>query len=156
ALNEMFDLMSDIGIAGTSTAIGDALMQGINTLQAGDAKSKVIILLTDGKHNAGKSSPREAVELAKSRGIKIYTIGIGKRGDYDKNLLDTIAKDSGAKSFFASNSDELQSVYKSIDRLEPSNIASHSYLNRAELFIYPIFLATILLSILLWREEERV
>jgi Ca-activated chloride channel family protein len=156
ALDEMFDLMSDIGIAGTSTAIGDALIQGINTLYAGKAKSKVLILLTDGKHNAGKSSPREAVDLAKSRGIKIYTIGIGKKGDYDKKLLETIAKDSRAKSFFASNSNELQIVYKSIDRLEPSSIASHSYLNKAELFIYPLFLATVLLAILLWREEEKV
>ena len=156
ALKEMFDLMSDIGIAGTSTAIGDALIQGINTLSSGEAKSKVLILLTDGKHNAGKNSPRDGVELAKSRGIKIYTIGIGKRGEYDTKLLDTIAKDSGAKSFFASNSDELKAVYKSIDILEPSNITSHNYLNRVELFFYPLLLATIFLAILLWYEEERI
>ena len=59
ALNEMFRLMSNVGIAGTSTAIGDALIQGVNTLNAGVAKSKVLILLTDGNHNAGKSSPRQ-------------------------------------------------------------------------------------------------
>ncbi|HHS92167.1 MAG TPA: VWA domain-containing protein, partial [Campylobacterales bacterium] len=64
ALNEMFELMSDVGIAGTSTAIGDALMQGLATLKSGEAKSKVLILLTDGVHNAGKTSPREAVTLA--------------------------------------------------------------------------------------------
>jgi len=156
AFSEMFDLMSDIGIAGTSTAIGDAIIQGIVTLDTGEAKSKVIILLTDGKHNAGKHSPREAVNLAKQKGIRIYTIGIGKKGDYDKKMLDTIAKESGAKSFFASNSDELKAVYKSIDKLEPSHIRSESYLNRDELFIYPLFLASILLAILLYREEERV
>jgi len=156
ALSEMFDLMSDIGIAGTSTAIGDALIQGIATLDIGEAKSKVLILITDGKHNAGRHSPREAVNLAKSKSIRIYTIGIGKKGDYDKKMLDTIAKESKAKSFFASNSDELEDVYKSIDKLEPSHIQTENYLNRDELFIYPLFLASILLAILLLKEEERV
>ena len=153
ALSEMFDLMSDIGIAGSSTAIGDALMQGLDTLKAGSAKSKVLILLTDGKHNAGKHSLKEAVELAKARGVKIYTIGIGKKSDYDKELLEKIASDSKAKSFFASNANELKEIYKSIDKLEPSPIRSDSYLNREEMFIYPLFGAILILLVVLLREE---
>ncbi len=153
-LSEMFDLMSDVGIAGTSTAIGDALMQGLYTLEAGEAKSKVLILLTDGQHNAGKSSPHQAVTLAKKRGVKVYTIGIGKKGDYDEKLLSTIAKESGAKSFFASTADELEDVYKEIEELEPSSIASEHYFNKEQYFVYPLFLAILLLLFLIWRYEE--
>jgi Ca-activated chloride channel family protein len=154
ALAEMFYLMTDVGIAGTSTAIGDALMQGLRTLEGGEAKSKVLILLTDGKHNAGKSSPRDAVTLAKERGVKIYTIGIGKKGDYDEALLNTIAKESGAKSFFASSADELEKVYAEIEGLEPSSIRSEQYFNKEVYFIYPLFLAMLGLFYLIWRYEE--
>ena len=155
ALSEMFYLMSDVGIAGTSTAIGDALMQGLRTLKAGEAKSKVLILLTDGQHNSGKSSPHQAVALAKERGVKVYTIGIGKKGDYDEKLLSTIAKESGAKSFFASTSAQLEGVYKEIEALEPSDIHSEQYLNKEKYFVYPLFLAMLGLALLLWRYEER-
>lgn len=153
ALNEMFELMSDVGIAGTSTAIGDALMQGIYTLKSGKANSKVLILLTDGIHNTGKASPREAVSLAKEKGIKIYTIGIGKKENYDVALLSQIAKDSTAKSFFCQNAEELQTVYGEIEKLEPSPIRSEHYLNKKLLFIYPLVLALLLLGLLLWRDE---
>ncbi len=155
ALSEMFELMSDVGIAGTSTAIGDALMQGLRTLKAGEAKSKVLILLTDGQHNAGKSSPHQAVALAQEQGVKVYTIGIGKKGNYDEELLSTIAKESGGKSFFASTSAQLEKVYEEIEELEPSAIRSEQYLNKEPYFIYPLFLALIALLFLLMRYEER-
>ena len=155
ALNEMFELMSDVGIAGTSTAIGDALVQGLQTLKAGKAKSKVLILLTDGVHNAGKTSPREAVKMAQEQGVKVYTIGIGKKSDYDVPLLQSIAKDSGAKSFFCQNSTELEKVYESISELEPSPIRSEEYLNKQELFVYPLALAMLLLLLLILRYEEQ-
>ena len=156
ALNEMFELMSDVGIAGTSTAIGDALKQGILTLESGEAKSKVLILLTDGVHNAGKISPREAVTLAKRKNIKIYTIGIGKKENYDTQMLNDIAKDSGGRSFFSQNSDELKSVYKSIAKLEPSPIRSEHYLNKNQLAIYPLLFAFLLLVVIIFRVEEAV
>jgi Ca-activated chloride channel family protein len=155
ALNEMFELMSAVGIAGTSTAIGDALMQGLSTLKSGQAKSKVLILLTDGVHNAGRASPREAVTLAQKKGVKIYTIGIGKKENYDVSLLKDIAKDSGAKSFFCQNADELEDVYEYISKLEPSPIRSEQYLNKEELAIYPLILAIFLLSFILFRDEVR-
>lgn len=155
ALNEMFYLMTDVGIAGTSTAIGDAIVQGLLTLESGDATSKVLILLTDGVHNAGKSSPREAVTLAQEKGVKIYTIGIGKKENYDETILTQIAKDSNAKSFFCQNAEELENVYEAIATLEPSPIRSEQYLDKNELAIYPLMLATLLLALLIFKEEER-
>jgi len=153
-LAEMFELMSDVGIAGTSTAIGDAILQGIRTVEAGEAKSKVLILLTDGQHNAGKNSPHQAVEMAVQKGVKIYTIGIGKKGDYDEGLLSTIAKETGAKGFVATSSKELEKVYQSIEELEPIPIRSEAYLNKESLFIYPLLFALLGLFILLLRNEE--
>jgi len=154
ALNEMFDLMSDVGIAGTSTAIGDALVQGLRTLESGEAKSKVLILLTDGLHNAGKHSPRQAVSMIKEKGVKVYTIGIGKKQEYDVALLTNIASDTGGKSFFCKNSEELKKVYESISKLEPSPIRSEQYLNQEQLFVYPLSVAMLLLLLLLLRQEE--
>ncbi len=151
SLIEIFDLTSNIGIAGTNTAIGEAIMQGVNTLSKGIAKSKVLILLTDGKHNSGRVSPREAVREAIEKKVKIYTIGIGD--DYDRELLYKIAKESGGRAFFAKNSFELKEIYKSIDRLEPSPIRDREYINREEMFIYPLILATLLLALLIYKEE---
>ena len=151
SLIEIFDLTSSIGIAGTNTAIGDAIMQGVKSLSKGIAKSKVLILLTDGKHNSGATSPREGVREAIKNGVKIYTIGIGD--DYDRELLSKIAKESGGRAFFAKDSSKLKEIYKSIEKLEPSPIRDREYLNKKELFIYPLILATLLLALLIYREE---
>ncbi len=140
--------MTTVGLAGESTAIGDALMQSIRTLSYGEAKNKAIILLTDGYHNAGRTSPKEAVVKAKALGIKIYTIGIGKKSDYDVALLETIAKESAAKSYAASSASELAKVYEEIDALEPSPIRSENYLNQKVLILFPLSIVFILL--LLW------
>ena len=140
--------MTTVGLAGESTAIGDALMQSIRTLSYGEAKNKAIILLTDGYHNAGRTSPSAAVAKAKTLGIKIYTIGIGKKSDYDVALLETIAKESGAKSYAASSAAELSKVYEEIDALEPSPIRSENYLNQKLLILFPLGIVFVLL--LLW------
>lgn len=137
--------MTNVGIAGESTALGDALMQSVKTLSFGEAENKAIILLTDGYHNAGKTSPKEAVNKVKELGIKVYTIGIGKKSDYDSALLETISKESGAKSYAASSSKELKKIYEAINTLEPSPIRSESYLNQRLLIIYPLLLAFFLL-----------
>jgi Ca-activated chloride channel family protein len=137
--------MTTVGIAGESTAIGDAITQSLRTLSFGEAKGKAIILLTDGYHNAGISSPKEAVQKAKKEGVKIYTIGIGKKSDYDVALLETIAKQTDAKSFSASSAEELAGVFKQIDTLEPSLIRGESYLNKKLLIFLPLGLAFMLL-----------
>lgn len=147
ALNYLLQ-MTTVGIAGESTAIGDAIMQSIRTLNFGEAKEKVIILLSDGYHNAGEHSPQQAVERAKELGIKIYTIGIGNKSDYDVALLQTIAKETNAKSFSASSTDELQKIYTQINELEPSPIRSENYLNQELLVTFPLLMVFILL--LLW------
>jgi len=137
--------MTTVGLAGESTAMGDAIMQAIRTLSFGEAKNKAIILLTDGYHNAGKASPKKAVEKAKSLGIKIYTIGIGKKSDYDVAMLETIAKESGGKSYAASSAEALSKIYKEIDTLEPSPIRSENYLNQKLLLFFPLALVFVLL-----------
>jgi len=144
ALTQLLE-MTDVGIAGESTAIGDAIMQSLRTLKYGNARQKAIILLTDGYHNAGSTSPKEAVAQAKKAGVKIYTIGIGKPGDYDAALLGKIAKETGGKSFSATDAEALQSVYETIDKLEPSPIRSESYLNQRLLITYPLIAALLLL-----------
>jgi len=149
--------MSNVGLAGESTAIGDAIMQSIRTLSYGEAKNKAIILLTDGYHNAGQNAPKEAVKKAKALSIKIYTIGIGKKSDYDAALLETIAKESGAKSYAATSAKALSQIYKEISTLEPSAIRSENYLNQRLLILTPLLLVFILL--LLWvlfiQKEEK-
>lgn len=148
--------LTTVGIAGESTAIGDAIVQSINTLSFGKAKNKVIVLLTDGYHNAGKHSPKEAVALAKEKGIKVYTIGIGKSSEYDVGLMQTIAKESGAKSYQAQSASALKKIYEEIESLEPSAIRSENFLNKYMLFFYPLTIAFALLLfwILLQRREN--
>lgn len=149
--------MTNVGLAGESTALGDAIMQSIRTLSYGEAKNKAIILLTDGYHNAGQHSPKEAVQKAKELGIKIYTIGIGKKSDYDVSLLETIAKESGAKNYATSSAKALSRVYEEINALEPSAIRSENYLNQKLLILYPLALVFVLLLLwVLWsRRDEK-
>jgi len=137
--------MTNVGIAGESTAIGDAIMQAIHTLSFGAAKSKAIILLTDGYHNAGISSPKVAVDKAKKLGIKIYTIGLGKSADYDNNLLKIIAKETKAKAYAATSAEELGNIYKEINKLEPSTIRNENYLQQKLLIFLPLSLIFIIL-----------
>jgi len=147
--------MTNVGIAGESTAIGDALMQALRSLSFGEAKNKAIILLTDGYHNAGEHSPKVAVAKAKKLGIKVYTIGLGKKSDYDAALLETIARETGAKSYPASSAKALRNIYAEINQLEPSAIRSENYLNQKLLITLPLGLVFILLFLwVLWLMKE--
>jgi len=147
--------MTNVGIAGESTAIGDAIMQSIRTLSFGKAKNKVIILLTDGYHNAGTVSPKAAVQKAKALGIKIYTIGIGKKSEYDTTLLETIANETGAKAYSAFSAKALNHIYEEIDSLEPSPIRSENYINQELLIVLPLALVFIILvGWTLWLERK--
>jgi len=140
--------LTTVGIAGESTAIGDAIMQSLRTLRFGDAKQRVIVLITDGYHNAGKTSPKDAVAKAKKAGVRIYTIGIGTKQNYDTALLETIAKETGGKSYSASDAERLQKVFSEISTLEPSPIRSEHYLQKRLLIFLPLLLTLLLL--LLW------
>ena len=144
----------DVGIAGESTAIGEGLIAALKILKNGEAKEKVIILITDGYQNSGTISVKEAVQRAKKEHIKIYTIGIGNHTTFDANLLQLIAKNSDAKMFEAKNAKMLQEVYKEIDRLEPSAIRSKHYLNKHTLYMYPLTIAFLLLLYLLLKQRK--
>ncbi len=142
AVGSMLSLL-DIGIAGENTALGDAIAEALRSLRESKAQSKAIILLTDGYHNSGRTSPKEALSKAVEMGVRIYTIGIGN--EYDEALLRTIAEQSGAHSYRAADARELSSVYSEIDSLEPSPVRGEEYLGREELFVYPLAAAFILL-----------
>jgi len=146
----------DVGIAGESTAIGEGLATALQILKKGEAKEKVIILITDGFQNSGSISVKEAVQRAKKADVKIYAIGIGDSSTFDANLLKLIAKNTDAKMFSAKNSQMLEDVYSEIDTLEPSAIRSKHYLHKKNLYIYPLSLAFLLLLYLLLTRREKL
>jgi len=143
------------GMAGQNTAIGEAIAMSIRSFSFSHAKTKIIILLTDGEHNSGSISPKQATSLANDKNIKIYTIAIGKEGEADEALLKSIAKDSEGEFFHASSAKELQEVYKQIDALESSKIKSKEYLLKEYYFPVVLFLTVILLAFLLLRELKK-
>lgn len=144
-----------IGIAGDLTAIGSALGIAVKRLKELTSKSKVIVLLTDGRNNAGSITPAQAAEVAKIYGIKIYTVGMGtskaapfivntpfgpqsmmQKVDLDETTLRQIADITGGKFFKATDANSLQKIYATIDELEKSEVRwiDHSEFN--ELFSY--------------------
>lgn len=149
------------------TAIGMGLGSGVNRLKDSEAKSKVIILLTDGVNNAGNIDPRTATELAKELEIKVYTIGIGTNGmadfpwskdprtgqlnfrkqqvQIDEDLLKEIAEATNGKYFRATDNDKLIEIYDEIDKLEKTKIEEFKYYNYQELFRPLVILALSLL-----------
>jgi Ca-activated chloride channel family protein len=145
------------------TAIGMGLGSGVNRLKESKAKSKVIILLTDGVNNSGNIDPRTATELAKELGIKVYTIGIGTNGmadfpwskdprtgqlnfrkqqvEIDEALLKEIAKETQGKYFRATDNTSLKEIYDEIDKLEKTKIEEFKYYNYQEMYRDLVFLA---------------
>jgi Ca-activated chloride channel family protein len=143
-----------IGMVEDGTAIGSGLSSALNRLQDTRAKSKVIILLTEGRNNAGKISPLTAAEAAKALKVKVYTIGAGTRGlapypvkdffgnkiyqpikiDLDEETLTRIALKTEAKYFRATDTKSLREIYKEIDKLEKTPIEEKGYLEYKELF----------------------
>ncbi len=152
-VSEMIGYLSH-GMAGQNTAIGEGITMGLRALQNSKAKSKIIILLTDGEHNSGRISPKDATALAKELGVKIYTIGIGKKGEFDKALLEKIADESDGEFFAAYNKDELQKTYNEINSLEQSNIKSREYQVKDYYYQWPLAGALLLLFFLLWQRSR--
>jgi Ca-activated chloride channel family protein len=152
------------GMAGNATAIGDAIGLGVRTLRDRPEGSRVLILLTDGEDNSSSIPPLEAIKLAKQYGIRIYTIGIGKKGavpfpnqfggygmvevPMDEDLLKQIAKETGGQYFSATHQKMLASIYGKIDELEKSEANETLLLVREPLYQYPLSLALILLLVL--------
>lgn len=143
------------GMAGQNTAIGEAIAVSVRAFKHSQAKTKVIILLTDGEHNSGDISPKDAIKLAKDENIKIYTIGLGNKGEADEALLTKIALDSGGHFYRAASAKELQKVYSGIDRLESSKIKSREYMLKDYYYGIFLLLAFGLLLFLLYREVKK-
>jgi Ca-activated chloride channel homolog len=141
------------GMIEDGTAIGNAIADGVNRLKDGKAKSKIIILLTDGMNNAGEIDPLTAAQIAKTFGIRIYTVGVGAKGeapypvqtpfgvryqmipaDIDEGMLQQIADITGGAYFRATDTKALKEIYDKIDRLEKSRVEVTSYRQAKELF----------------------
>lgn len=146
---------SSIGMAGQSTAIGDAIGLAISTFNKAKTKNKVLILLTDGNDTGSKVPPVEAAIIAAASKIKIYTIAIGDpqtlgEEKVNQEVLDKIAEITGGTSFQAMNREQLHQVYQQINALEPQQFDIQSFRPRTNLHHYPVMLFIILyISILL-------
>lgn len=156
-----------IGMIEDGTAIGSAIATCINRLKDVEGKSKVIILLTDGRNNMGKIDPLTAAEMAKTFDIKIYTVGAGSKEpapypvkdlfgnkvyqrvalDLDSDTLENIAKITGGEYFRATDSRSLQEIYEKINEMEKSEVEIKIYMEYTELF--PYFLIPGLLLLIL-------
>jgi Ca-activated chloride channel family protein len=154
------------GMIEDGTAIGSALVTAVNRLRASDAKSKVVILLTDGVNNAGAVMPETAAEAARALRIKVYTIGAGSRGlvpypvtdawgrkgyqnvkiDLDEPLLKKIAGLTGGRYFRAADTGSLKAIFRQIDRMQKTVIAMPHYREYRELYPYLAGLALLLLT----------
>ena len=114
------------GIISAGTAVGMGVASAVGHLETSEAKSKVIILLTDGENNTGEISPLTAADAARSRGIRIYTISVGTDGaeNAEGNTLPRIAEVTGGSFYRAIDSDQLREIYSEIDRLEKSKLSA--------------------------------
>ncbi|MBI4390088.1 MAG: VWA domain-containing protein [Nitrospinae bacterium] len=155
-----------IGVAGDATAIGSAIGISVKRLKDLKSKSKVVILLTDGRSNAGNIAPLQSAEIAKQYGVKIYTIGVGTHGkapflvdtffgrqlvyqdvDLDEDTLKSIASLTGGQYFRADDRESMEDIYNRIDKLEKSEVKVVDHSEYTEMF--PVFLVPGLLLALL-------
>lgn len=155
----------ELGLIKDGTAIGSAIASSVGRLKNSKAKSRIIILLTDGINNAGEIDPVSAARAAQALGIKIYTIGAGTKGsvpfpamdffgrkvyqsvviDLDEDVLKKIAETTGGKYFRAADTQSLQRIYNEIDSLEKTQIDETGYFEYEELFDYALFAALVFL-----------
>lgn len=161
----------EVGLIEDGTAIGTAIAMGVNRLKESTAKSKVIILLTDGQNNRGEIDPVTASEVAQTMDVRIYSIGVGAYGEapflfddpfggqrrrmvpveIDEEMLTTVAENTGGQYFRATNKQALSEVYEEIGELEKTKIEERVYTDydeRYALFLFPAF-GLLLLELLL-------
>jgi len=147
--------MQRLGIAGKRTAINDALVQSYGMLEKSKAKSKIVILLTDGVDNMSEITVDEVQSLVQKSDIRLYTIGIGTERDFDANYLRKLAKAGKGKAFAARNSEMLSKIYDEIDRLEVSTIEDKKVVNHTYLFIYPLIFSIFSLLLFIYFRTMR-
>ena len=138
----------DVGVAGIQrTALYEALFLSSNLFKTSTAKEKIAILLTDGMDNTDSIPLDVAIKTAKKYGIKVYTIGVGNVGDFNPTVLNEIATKTGGKYFNANTVEKLQQIYKTINKLEKSEIKANKYVKKTYYFQYPLFFTLLLLSL---------
>ena len=158
------------------TAIGSAIAASVNRLRTTNAKSKVLILLTDGMNNTGKISPLAAAEAAKAMGVKVYTIGVGVRGmapipmhdqagntriimdkvDVDEKTLQAVAAQTGGTFYRATDTDSLQKIYEQINRLETTAQTVQKFEHVEELYSWALLPAAALFGFGLLLQHTRL
>jgi Ca-activated chloride channel family protein len=157
------------------TAIGSAIAAGVNRLRTTNAKSKVMILLTDGMNNTGKISPLAAAEAARALGVKIYTIGVGVRGmapiavkdqagnthlvmdkvDVDEKTLEAVARETGGTFYRATDTDSLHKIYEQINRLEKTASTVQKFEHYDELYSWALIPCVAFLGLGLGLQHSR-
>lgn len=168
----LINLMKEIetGLIEDGTAIGNGLATAVARMQNSDAKSRVVILLTDGVNNSGEITPQTAADIAKTYGIRVYTIGVGANGtapypvmtpwgvqmqnvevEIDENLLKNIAETTGGRYFRATDNTKLSEIYSEINKMEKARTTIDSFPIYRELFtgFALIALACLLLEVLI-------
>jgi len=174
-LQQNLDRVNTAVAADDGTAIGSAIASSVNRLRTTHAKSKVVILLTDGMNNTGKISPIAAAEAAKAMGVKIYTIGVGVRGmapilvkdnagnshiimdkvDVDEKTLQAVATETGGNFYRATDTDSLQKIYEQINRLEKTAQTVQKFEHYDELYSWALIPAAFLLALGLLLQHTR-
>lgn len=160
-----------VGLAGTETAIGDAIGLAVKRLRAYPKESRVLVLLTDGASNSGTIAPIQAARLAAIAGIKIYTIGVGAdsimvsgpfgtpmvnpSSELDEDTLREIARLTGGMFFRAKNTEALVQAYTMLDQLEPVTVDQVVYRAIKPLYPWPLAAALLCSIILMWRRFNR-
>jgi len=157
----------EIGAAGKSTAIGDAIGISLKRLKDIESKTNIIILLTDGESNSGELSPEEATRIAANKDVKIYTVGVGSKGkapflikhplfgeqyvyqrvNIDEKTLKNIANQTNGIYFNAEDTRQLQDIYNQIDKLEKSEKEIKTFSEYNELYVYFLWPAFLLLTL---------
>ncbi len=157
-LLENIDRLGIGSINSDATAIGDGIITALNRLRDLKAKSKIIVLMTDGGNNSGKIDPITATKAAQALGVKIYTIGLGNREIVqamglppgylpDEDTLQQIAQMTGGRYFRADNSEKFKSIYAEIDKLEKTDAIINKYTQFKELFPWFVSCGLVLLLI---------
>jgi len=149
--------MQELGMAGKRTAINDALVQAYNLMSKSKAKSKIVILLTDGIDNMSKIPFPDVIKMIEKRKVKLYTIGIGGPRDYDARYLKALAAAGKGEAYGAGSAEMLSKIYDEIDKQEASKLDDKKVVQHTYLYVYPLFLAILsLLFFLYYRNSKGV
>ncbi|SFZ98359.1 Uncharacterized protein containing a von Willebrand factor type A (vWA) domain [hydrothermal vent metagenome] len=147
--------MQKLGMAGKRTAINDALVQAYNLMSKSKAKSKIVILLTDGVDNMSKIPFSDVKNMIEKRDVKLYAIGIGGARDYDGNYLKALASAGNGQAFGARSAKMLSKIYDEIDKLEATKLDHKKIVEHTYLYIYPLFLAILMLLFFIYYRNSK-